>query len=182
MSISQSKISWDKGDNDLLSRTLQEIRSEVTTISTNMLAMKTEMTGVNQNIDKLNDQIYSKIVYLLDMLQIENNQLKSRVMSLENQLDKIEAGSHSALELGKECADNVQIEHVQRVSGTEKCQSSARKQLMDLSETLACNSGVRQGCTLSPWLFAMYINELATEIENSGGNGIFAVTRTFITL
>ncbi|CAC5403534.1 unnamed protein product [Mytilus coruscus] len=42
-----------------------------------------------------------------------------------------------------------------------------------LSETFACNSGVRQGCTLSPWLFAMYINELATEIENSGGNGIF---------
>ncbi|CAC5403536.1 unnamed protein product [Mytilus coruscus] len=60
-------------------------------------------------------------------------------MSLENQVDKIEAGSRKnnllfmgvddkpsdinrsddVLELGKELADNVQIEHVQRVRGTE---------------------------------------------------------------
>lgn len=162
MSLSQSKLSWDKGDNDALSRTLQEIRSEMTTMSTNMLAMKTEMTGVNQNIDKLNDKLDSKI----DMLQTENKQLKSRVVSLENQVDKIEAGSRknnllfmgvddkpsdvnnvfedisnkssnqkesweecemkirlfleSVLELGKEFAENVQIEHVQRVRGTER--------------------------------------------------------------
>ncbi|VDI02320.1 Hypothetical predicted protein [Mytilus galloprovincialis] len=127
-----------------------------------MLAMKTEMTGVNQNIDKLNDKLDSKI----DMLQIENKQLKSRVVSLENQVDKLEASSRknnllfmgvddkpsdvnnvfedisnkssnqkesweecemkirlfleSVLELGKEFAENVQIEHVQRVRGTER--------------------------------------------------------------
>jgi hypothetical protein len=42
-----------------------------------------------------------------------------------------------------------------------------------LTSSFVCNLGVRQGCTLSPWLFAMYINELASEMEQSGGNGIF---------
>ncbi|CAC5412736.1 unnamed protein product [Mytilus coruscus] len=42
-----------------------------------------------------------------------------------------------------------------------------------LSETFTCNSAVRKGCTLSPWLFPMYINELAIEIGKSIGNGIF---------
>lgn len=42
-----------------------------------------------------------------------------------------------------------------------------------LSNTFNCNTGVRQGCVLSPWLFAMYINELANEMESNGGNGIF---------
>ncbi|CAC5416063.1 unnamed protein product [Mytilus coruscus] len=55
--MSQSKLSWVKEDNDSLSRTLQEISSEMTTISINVLAMKTDMTGVNQNIDRLNDKI-----------------------------------------------------------------------------------------------------------------------------
>jgi prefoldin subunit 5 len=89
--MSQSKLSWEKGDNpiDSLSRTLQEIRSEMSNISTNFSEMRGEMTSVNDNIDKLNMKIDSKI----DMLQQENSELKIRVSSLENQVEKLEVMS-----------------------------------------------------------------------------------------
>ena len=47
------------------------------------------MTSVNDNIDKLNMNIDSKI----DMLQQENSELKIRVSSLENQVKKLEVMS-----------------------------------------------------------------------------------------
>ena len=34
-------------------------------------------------------------------------------------------------------------------------------------------SGVRQGCMLSPFLFAMFINEFQTMLQNSDVRGIF---------
>ena len=41
-----------------------------------------------------------------------------------------------------------------------------------LSESLSCNIGVRQGECLSPFLFAMYVNDLEQELDNKGVNGI----------
>ena len=41
-----------------------------------------------------------------------------------------------------------------------------------LSEAFSCNMGVRQGECLSPFLFAMYINDMEQELENNGVNGI----------
>lgn len=41
-----------------------------------------------------------------------------------------------------------------------------------LSEAFSCNIGVRQGECLSPFLFAMYINDLEKELEENGVNGI----------
>ena len=41
-----------------------------------------------------------------------------------------------------------------------------------LSETFSCNMGVRQGECLSPFLFAMYINDMEQDLENNGVNGI----------
>ena len=42
-----------------------------------------------------------------------------------------------------------------------------------LTSSFVCNLGVRQGCTLSPWLFAMYIIELVSQMEQSASYGIF---------
>lgn len=41
-----------------------------------------------------------------------------------------------------------------------------------LSDSFRCKSGVRQGCILSPFLFAMYINELSTML-NDGNDYIY---------
>ena len=41
-----------------------------------------------------------------------------------------------------------------------------------LSEAFSCNIGVRQGECLSPFLFAMYVNDLEQELDNNGVNGI----------
>ena len=41
-----------------------------------------------------------------------------------------------------------------------------------LSEAFSCNIGVRRGECLSPFLFAMYINDLEQELEENGVNGI----------
>jgi hypothetical protein len=42
----------------------------------------------------------------------------------------------------------------------------------DLSEFFDCPVGVRQGCVLSPTLFSLFINQLATHINVSGVHGI----------
>ena len=42
----------------------------------------------------------------------------------------------------------------------------------DISSSLACPIGLRQGCKLSPILFAMYINELHTFLENQNTRGV----------
>ena len=41
-----------------------------------------------------------------------------------------------------------------------------------LSEAFSCNIGVRQEECLSPFLFAMYVNDLKQELGNNGVNGI----------
>ena len=41
-----------------------------------------------------------------------------------------------------------------------------------LSESFSCNIGVRQGGCLSPFLFAMYVNDLEQELDDKGVNGI----------
>ena len=41
-----------------------------------------------------------------------------------------------------------------------------------VSEAFSCKIGVRQGECLSPFLFAMYVNDLEQELENNGANGI----------
>ena len=42
----------------------------------------------------------------------------------------------------------------------------------NISEAFSCNIGVRQGECLSPFLFAMYVNDLEQELETNGVNGI----------
>ena len=41
-----------------------------------------------------------------------------------------------------------------------------------LSEAFSCNIGVHQGECLSPFLFAMYVNDLEQELDNNGVSGI----------
>ena len=41
-----------------------------------------------------------------------------------------------------------------------------------LSEPFTCNTGVRQGRSLSPFLFAIYINDLEAELAIKGISGI----------
>ena len=41
-----------------------------------------------------------------------------------------------------------------------------------LSEPFTCNIGVRQGECLSPFLFAMYVNDLEAELAIKGISGI----------
>ena len=41
-----------------------------------------------------------------------------------------------------------------------------------LSESFSCDIGVRQGKCLSPFLFAMYVNDLEQELSEKGVNGI----------
>ena len=41
-----------------------------------------------------------------------------------------------------------------------------------LSESFSCSIGVRQGECLSPFLFAMYVNDLEQELSEKGVNGI----------
>ena len=41
-----------------------------------------------------------------------------------------------------------------------------------LSESFSCNIGVRQGECLSPFLFAIYVNDLEQELDGKGVNGI----------
>ena len=43
---------------------------------------------------------------------------------------------------------------------------------VELSEVFGCPVGLRQGCSLSPILFTLFINKLHEVIENSGLNGI----------
>ena len=38
-----------------------------------------------------------------------------------------------------------------------------------LSESFSCSIGVRQGECLSPFLFAMYVNDLEQELSEKGG-------------
>lgn len=40
------------------------------------------------------------------------------------------------------------------------------------SDLFECSIGVHQGCVLIPYLFSMFINELAQEMEASCGYGI----------
>ena len=42
----------------------------------------------------------------------------------------------------------------------------------DISICFECNLGVRQGECLSPFLFAMYVNDLEHEFQLKGGEGI----------
>ena len=42
----------------------------------------------------------------------------------------------------------------------------------NVSEAFSCKIGVRQGECLSPFSFAMYVNDLGQELENNGVNGI----------
>ena len=54
-----------------------------------------------------------------------------------------------------------------------------------LSEFFECPVGVRQGCVLSPTLFSMFINQLATDITEKGKHGVQLlphIMETFILL
>ncbi len=42
-----------------------------------------------------------------------------------------------------------------------------------LSEDFMCSVGTRQGCTLSPFLFILYLNELINLTEENNSEGIF---------
>ena len=41
-----------------------------------------------------------------------------------------------------------------------------------LTEFFDCPAGLRQGCTLSPMLFSLFINEIALSVEQPGMHGI----------
>ena len=41
-----------------------------------------------------------------------------------------------------------------------------------LTDFFECPVGLRQGCMLSPAIFSLFINEIASEIENGGAHGI----------
>ena len=41
-----------------------------------------------------------------------------------------------------------------------------------LTEFFDCPAGLRQGCTLSPMLFSLFINEIASSVEQQGMHGI----------
>ena len=43
------------------------------------------------------------------------------------------------------------------------------KTVAGLTEWVPCSKGLKQGCVLSPLLFALYINELGVELEKLGG-------------
>ena len=43
---------------------------------------------------------------------------------------------------------------------------------MEYSEFFDCPNGVRQGCVLSPTLFSLFINQLATHIADNGRHGV----------
>ncbi len=52
-----------------------------------------------------------------------------------------------------------------------------------LSEEFSCFLGVRQGDCLSPFLFSMFINDLETEFETNGIDGItIGMTKLFVLL
>lgn len=55
------------------------------------------------------------------------------------------------------------------VSMYAACESTVRLgEELGFTEFFNIDTGVRQGCILSPWLYALYINDLAKEIKQSG--------------
>ena len=60
----------------------------------------------------------------------------------------------------------------------EEIKAAVRVNRCEITEYFQCMSGVRQGCTLSPLLFSMYVSELDLMLKTSNTNGVVLLTTT----